>query len=49
MTKCHKVERIFSKSIPLLSGQRLKGFFHDATSFNIAVDMLFTKGHYESE
>ncbi|CAF97112.1 unnamed protein product, partial [Tetraodon nigroviridis] len=31
-----------------LSGQRLKGFFHDATSFNIAIDMLFTKGQYES-
>lgn len=34
---------------PHLSKQRLRGFFNDATSFNIAIDMLFTKGHYESK
>ncbi|KAG7477002.1 hypothetical protein MATL_G00088780 [Megalops atlanticus] len=26
----------------------LKGFFSDSTSFNIAMDMLFTKGYYDS-
>ncbi|KAJ0057113.1 hypothetical protein NL108_002027, partial [Boleophthalmus pectinirostris] len=31
-----------------LSIQRLEGFFNDSTSFNIAIDMLFTKGAYES-
>uniref|UniRef100_H3CPX0 Pentatricopeptide repeat-containing protein 2, mitochondrial n=1 Tax=Tetraodon nigroviridis TaxID=99883 RepID=H3CPX0_TETNG len=31
-----------------ITDMRLKGFFHDATSFNIAIDMLFTKGQYES-
>lgn len=34
---------------PPLSEQRLKGFFNDATSFNIAIDMLFTKGQYKSK
>lgn len=34
---------------PHLSKQRLKGFFNDVTSFNITIDMLFTKGHYESK
>lgn len=29
--------------------QKLKGFFNDPTSFNIAIDMLFTKGQYEGE
>lgn len=42
-------EYIYFYNIPLLSAQRLNGFFHDATSFNIAIDMLFTKGHYESK
>ncbi|KAK7884413.1 hypothetical protein WMY93_027536 [Mugilogobius chulae] len=27
--------------------KRLEGFFNDSTSFNIAIDMLFTKGAYE--
>ncbi|XP_029920451.1 pentatricopeptide repeat-containing protein 2, mitochondrial [Myripristis murdjan] len=31
-----------------LTDTRLKGFFNDATSFNIAIDMLFTKGSYEN-
>ncbi|KAJ7988346.1 hypothetical protein DPEC_G00322610 [Dallia pectoralis] len=31
-----------------LTDQNLRGFFCDSTSFNIAVDMLFTKGLYQS-
>ncbi|XP_003965348.2 pentatricopeptide repeat-containing protein 2, mitochondrial isoform X1 [Takifugu rubripes] len=31
-----------------ITDMRLNGFFHDATSFNIAIDMLFTKGQYET-
>ncbi|XP_047425764.1 pentatricopeptide repeat-containing protein 2, mitochondrial [Mugil cephalus] len=31
-----------------ISDKNLKGFFHDTTSFNIAIDMLFIKGSYES-
>ncbi|KAM3874017.1 pentatricopeptide repeat-containing protein 2, mitochondrial [Diretmus argenteus] len=31
-----------------LTDKSLRGFFSDTTSFNIAMDMLFTKGCYES-
>ncbi|KAG7262196.1 hypothetical protein CRUP_037718, partial [Coryphaenoides rupestris] len=31
-----------------LKDKKLRGFFSDMTSFNIAVDMLFTKGSYDS-
>ncbi|XP_072310680.1 pentatricopeptide repeat-containing protein 2, mitochondrial [Eucyclogobius newberryi] len=31
-----------------IKDKRLKGFFNDSTSFNIAIDMLFTKGAYEN-
>uniref|UniRef100_A0A3B4TXV4 Pentatricopeptide repeat-containing protein 2, mitochondrial n=2 Tax=Seriola dumerili TaxID=41447 RepID=A0A3B4TXV4_SERDU len=31
-----------------LTDVRMRGFFNDATSFNIAIDMLFTKGSYEN-
>lgn len=31
-----------------LKDMKLKGFFNDPTSFNIAIDMLFTKGQYEA-
>ncbi|KAJ3581183.1 hypothetical protein NHX12_027869 [Muraenolepis orangiensis] len=31
-----------------LTDKKLRGFFNEATSFNIAIDMLFTKGCYES-
>ncbi|XP_076014797.1 pentatricopeptide repeat-containing protein 2, mitochondrial [Genypterus blacodes] len=31
-----------------LTDESMKGFFSDSTSFNIAIDMLFTKGSYES-
>ncbi|XP_020777498.2 pentatricopeptide repeat-containing protein 2, mitochondrial [Boleophthalmus pectinirostris] len=31
-----------------IKDKRLEGFFNDSTSFNIAIDMLFTKGAYES-
>ncbi|XP_043094331.1 pentatricopeptide repeat-containing protein 2, mitochondrial [Puntigrus tetrazona] len=31
-----------------LTDPALKGFFLDSTSFNLAIDMLFTKQHYES-
>nr|XP_046230626.1 pentatricopeptide repeat-containing protein 2, mitochondrial isoform X2 [Scatophagus argus] len=30
-----------------ITDERIKGFFTDSTSFNIAMDMLFTKGSYE--
>ncbi|XP_049909358.1 pentatricopeptide repeat-containing protein 2, mitochondrial [Epinephelus moara] len=30
-----------------LTDKSMRGFFHDATSFNIGIDMLFTKGSYE--
>ncbi|KAM9338325.1 pentatricopeptide repeat-containing protein 2, mitochondrial [Symphorus nematophorus] len=30
-----------------LTDKGMRGFFRDATSFNIAIDMLFTKGSYE--
>lgn len=33
----------------LFFSQNMKGFFIDATSFNITIDMLFIKGSYESE
>ncbi|XP_029941365.1 pentatricopeptide repeat-containing protein 2, mitochondrial [Salarias fasciatus] len=31
-----------------LTDETMKGFFNDTTSFNIAVDMLFLKGSYET-
>ncbi|XP_040915080.1 pentatricopeptide repeat-containing protein 2, mitochondrial [Toxotes jaculatrix] len=31
-----------------LTDKSMKGFFNDTTSFNIAIDMLFTKGAYEN-
>ncbi|XP_074473454.1 pentatricopeptide repeat-containing protein 2, mitochondrial [Sebastes fasciatus] len=31
-----------------LTDKSMKGFFNDATSFNITIDMLFTKGSYEN-
>ncbi|XP_071322249.1 pentatricopeptide repeat-containing protein 2, mitochondrial [Trachinotus anak] len=31
-----------------LTDTSMKGFFNDSTSFNIAIDMLFTKGSYEN-
>ncbi|KAI5608250.1 pentatricopeptide repeat-containing protein 2, mitochondrial, partial [Silurus asotus] len=30
-----------------LTDKRLKGFFPDCTSFNLALDLLFSKGHFE--
>ncbi|GAA6219295.1 pentatricopeptide repeat-containing protein 2, mitochondrial [Lates japonicus] len=35
-------------AVGTLLDERMKGFFNDATSFNITIDMLFTKGSYES-
>lgn len=34
-------------AVASITDTRLNGFFNDSTSFNIAVDMLFTKGAYE--
>ncbi|XP_071379441.1 pentatricopeptide repeat-containing protein 2, mitochondrial [Centroberyx affinis] len=31
-----------------ITDKSMKGFFNDTTSFNIAIDMLFTKGSYEN-
>ncbi|TMS08478.1 Pentatricopeptide repeat-containing protein 2, mitochondrial [Larimichthys crocea] len=33
-------------AVATLTDERMQGFFNDATSFNIAIDMLFTKGSY---
>ncbi|XP_056146993.1 pentatricopeptide repeat-containing protein 2, mitochondrial [Lampris incognitus] len=30
-----------------ITDKTIRGFFNDSTSFNIAIDMLFTKGYYE--
>ncbi|KAJ1209091.1 hypothetical protein NDU88_004470 [Pleurodeles waltl] len=35
-------------ALELIKDKTLIGFFCDCTSFNILMDMLFTKGHYES-
>ncbi|XP_053474303.1 pentatricopeptide repeat-containing protein 2, mitochondrial [Ictalurus furcatus] len=34
-------------ALTTLTDQRLKGFFPDCTSFNLAIDLLFSKGHFE--
>ncbi|XP_062844695.1 pentatricopeptide repeat-containing protein 2, mitochondrial [Trichomycterus rosablanca] len=34
-------------AVATLTDKRLKGFFQDCTSFNIAIDLLFTKKHFE--
>lgn len=33
----------------ILLFKRLKGFFPDCTSFNLAIDLLFTKGQFEGK
>lgn len=37
-----------SMAAATLTDESMRGFFNDSTSFNIAVDMLFLKGSYES-
>lgn len=37
-----------SMAAATLIDENMKGFFNDTTSFNIAIDMLFLKGSYES-
>ncbi|XP_030049162.1 pentatricopeptide repeat-containing protein 2, mitochondrial [Microcaecilia unicolor] len=34
-------------ALDLIKDKELKGFFSDCTSFNILMDMAFSKGHYE--
>ncbi|XP_069483614.1 pentatricopeptide repeat-containing protein 2, mitochondrial isoform X2 [Ambystoma mexicanum] len=44
---CYELD-LAETALELIKDQSLKGFFPDSTSFNILMDMLFTKGHYES-
>lgn len=54
MNKVISVETIIKMKIAntvifSVSFQTLNGFFGDYTSFNILMDMLFEKGHYEGK
>uniref|UniRef100_A0A668SXP0 Pentatricopeptide repeat-containing protein 2, mitochondrial n=2 Tax=Oreochromis aureus TaxID=47969 RepID=A0A668SXP0_OREAU len=37
-----------SMAFATITDKSMKGFFHDTTSFNIAIDMLFMKGSFEN-
>ncbi|XP_030423642.1 pentatricopeptide repeat-containing protein 2, mitochondrial isoform X2 [Gopherus evgoodei] len=47
MRLCYELD-LEVPAIELIKDQTLHGFFSDSTSFNILMDMLFKKGHYES-
>ncbi|XP_037759062.1 pentatricopeptide repeat-containing protein 2, mitochondrial isoform X4 [Chelonia mydas] len=47
MRLCYELD-LEVTAIELIKDQTLHGFFSDSTSFNILMDMLFKKGHYES-
>ncbi|XP_065262477.1 pentatricopeptide repeat-containing protein 2, mitochondrial [Emys orbicularis] len=47
MRLCYELD-LEVPAIELIKDQTLHGFFSDGTSFNILMDMLFKKGHYES-
>ncbi|XP_006124360.2 pentatricopeptide repeat-containing protein 2, mitochondrial isoform X1 [Pelodiscus sinensis] len=47
MRLCYELD-LDVPALELLKDQTLHGFFSDSTSFNILMDMLFKKGHYES-
>ncbi|KAH0628039.1 hypothetical protein JD844_008707, partial [Phrynosoma platyrhinos] len=46
MRLCYELD-LEASALELIKDQALHGFFSDSTSFNILMDMLFTKGHYE--
>ncbi|XP_069887426.1 pentatricopeptide repeat-containing protein 2, mitochondrial isoform X2 [Dipodomys merriami] len=47
MRLCYELN-LEESALELVKDQHLQGFFSDSTSFNILMDMLFTKGKYES-
>ncbi|XP_062984702.1 pentatricopeptide repeat-containing protein 2, mitochondrial [Elgaria multicarinata webbii] len=46
MRLCYELD-LETSAFELIKDQALHGFFADSTSFNILMDLLFTKGHYE--
>ncbi|KAL1782898.1 pentatricopeptide repeat-containing protein 2, mitochondrial isoform X1 [Sigmodon hispidus] len=47
MRLCYELD-LEDSAVELIKDKHLQGFFLDPTSFNILMDMLFTKGKYES-
>ncbi|XP_077203552.1 pentatricopeptide repeat-containing protein 2, mitochondrial isoform X2 [Paroedura picta] len=47
MRLCYELD-LEATAVELIKDQALHGFFSDSTSFNILMDLLFVKGHYES-
>ncbi|XP_036062876.1 pentatricopeptide repeat-containing protein 2, mitochondrial isoform X5 [Onychomys torridus] len=47
MRLCYELD-LENSAVELIKDKHLRGFFLDSTSFNILMDMLFTKGKYES-
>ncbi|KAJ7335836.1 hypothetical protein JRQ81_013777 [Phrynocephalus forsythii] len=47
MRLCYELD-LEETALELIKDQALRGFFSDSTSFNILMDMLFTKGRYQS-
>lgn len=47
MRLCYELD-LEDSAVELIRDKNLQGFFLDSTSFNILMDMLFTKGKYES-
>lgn len=47
MRLCYELD-LEDSAMELIRDKHLQGFFVDSTSFNILMDMLFTKGKYES-
>ncbi|KAL6043858.1 hypothetical protein STEG23_011814 [Scotinomys teguina] len=47
MRLCYELD-LEDSAVELVKDKHLRGFFLDSTSFNILMDMLFTKGKYES-
>ncbi|XP_041667212.1 pentatricopeptide repeat-containing protein 2, mitochondrial isoform X2 [Cheilinus undulatus] len=46
MRQCYELGMV-ELAAATVTDKNMRGFFKDATSFNIAIDMLFTKGSYE--
>ncbi|XP_053152053.1 pentatricopeptide repeat-containing protein 2, mitochondrial isoform X2 [Hemicordylus capensis] len=46
MRLCYELD-LEESAFELIKDQALRGFFSDTTSFNILMDLLFAKGHYE--
>ncbi|XP_060091768.1 pentatricopeptide repeat-containing protein 2, mitochondrial-like [Heteronotia binoei] len=46
MRLCYEMD-LEAAAVELIKDQALHGFFSDSTSFNILMDLLFVKGHYE--